>query len=158
MVYPLISIAIATINSEKTLSKTLDSIKKQSYPKNKIEVLVIDGGSKDKTKKIAKKYGCTILDNPGVGFIPGKHMGFLKARGDYVMYLDSDEELDNSDSLKRKISAFVSDKRIKAVISTGYKNPKNFPFINRYINEFGDPFSFSSIDPPKALNYFLKNF
>lgn len=156
MHFPLISIIIATYNSEKTLPLTLESINRQDYPKNKIEVLVIDGGSKDKTKKIAKSYGYTVLDNPGVGFIPGKHMGFLKAKGDYVMYLDSDEELDNPDSLKTKIAAFASDKRIKAVISTGYKNPKNFPVINRYINEFGDPFSFFIYKSTKSFKFFLK--
>jgi len=156
MKYPLISIIIATNNSERTLPKTLESIQKQTYPKKNIEVLIIDGGSKDKTKKIAKSYGCAVLDNPGVGFVPGKHMGFLKARGDYVMYLDSDEELDNPDSLKIKIAAFISDKRIKAVISTGYKNPKNFPVINRYINEFGDPFSFFIYRSTKSFKFFLK--
>ena len=44
MNYPLVSIVVATLNSQKTLSDALKSIKMQSYPQDKIEILVIDGG------------------------------------------------------------------------------------------------------------------
>lgn len=156
MNYPLISIVIATKNSEKTLALTLQSIKNQSYPQDKVEVLVIDGISQDTTRMIAKKFEVKVIDNPKVGFIPGKHLGYLKAKGDYLMYLDSDEELYNPDSLKVKILAFLSDQQIKGVVSTGYKSPKNFPFINRYINEFGDPFSFFIYRSTINYEFFLK--
>lgn len=155
--FPFVSIIIATNNSGKILSKTLESIKKQTYPQNKIEILVIDGKSKDNTREIARKFGCKIIDNPKIGFIPAKHLGFLQARGNFAMYLDSDEELENSDSLKIKLSAFSSNKRIKGVISSGYKNPKHFPLINRYINEFGDPFSFFIYRSTKFVKFFLTN-
>ena len=51
---PLISIIIPTLNSAKFLKECLDSVKKQTY-KN-IEVLIIDGGSKDSTVEIIKSY------------------------------------------------------------------------------------------------------
>ena len=51
----LVSVTIPTYNSEKTLRKTLMSVKNQSY-KN-IEIIIIDSNSKDKTIEIAKKYG-----------------------------------------------------------------------------------------------------
>lgn len=157
MQYPLISIVIATSNSEKTLPKTLSSIKKQNYPHSRIEVLIIDGMSHDKTREIARDFGFEIIDNPKIGFIPAKHLGFLKASGKYLMYLDSDEEIENPDSLKTKLSAFQSNKKVKGVISSGYKSPKNFPSINRYINECGDPFSFFIYK--ETINYkFFLNF
>ncbi len=156
MKYPLISIIIATYNSEKTLPKTLKSIKKQTYPQKKIEVLIVDGGSKDKTRLIAKKMGYKIIDNPEGGFIPGKNLGFIHAKSDYTMYLDSDEQLNNPDSIKIKIYAFASNRKIKAITTSGYKNPKNYPFINRYINEFGDPFSFFIYRSTINYQYFLK--
>ena len=58
------SICIPTYNSEKTLQYTLDSIKRQDIDENQIEVLIVDGGSTDKTIEIAKQYSfVTILEN-----------------------------------------------------------------------------------------------
>ena len=142
MNYPNISIAIATFNSGRTLIETLNSIKNQSYPKNKIEVLIIDGGSKDKTLEIARLFNCRIIDNPKTELVYAKHIAYLKASGKYLMYLDSDEVLENPNSLKKKCAAVKKDKRIKAVMPSGYKSPVDGTSINNYINEFGDPFTF----------------
>lgn len=155
MIYPSLSIIIVTRNSQKTLSKALESIKKQAFPKEKLEVLVIDGRSEDKTREIVKKFGFRLIDNPQVGFVPGKHLGFLIAKGKYAMYLDSDEELENPNSLKNKIEAFLSNKKIKAVTGNGYKNPGNFPWISHYLNEFGDPFSYFMYRSTMNHKFFL---
>ena len=61
---PIVTVAIATYNSEKLLPRTLKAIRKQSYPQEKIEILIIDGGSKDKTRLIAQEYGAIEIDNP----------------------------------------------------------------------------------------------
>lgn len=156
MQYPLISIAIVTRDSQENLPKVLESIKKQTYPKDKLEVLVIDGRSKDKTRSITKEFGYKVIDNPKIGFVPGKHLGYMIARGKYLLYLDSDERFENPDSLKIKISAFLSNKKIKAVTGTGYKNPDNYPAISHYLNEFGDPFSFFIYGSTMNYKFFLK--
>lgn len=156
MNYPLISIIIVTRNSEKTLLKTLASIKKQTYPKGKLEVLVIDGRSTDQTRKIVKRFHYKLIDNPKIGFVPGKHLGYLISKGEFLMYLDSDEEIENPHSLKIKISAFLSNKKIKAVTSAGYKNPRNFPAISHYLNEFGDPFSHFFYRSTMNYKFFLR--
>lgn len=140
--YPLISIVIVTFNSERTLAVTLSSIRKQNYPQSKIEILIIDGGSTDETREIAKKYNCRIINNPKTEVIYRKHIGFIKALGKYLVYLDSDESLENSQSLKLKYLAFLENSLVKSVISEGFKSPKKTSFINNYLNEFGDPFSF----------------
>jgi glycosyltransferase involved in cell wall biosynthesis len=142
MTGPIISIAIATYNSESTLAKTLDSIKKQTYSQSKIEILIIDGGSIDNTILIANRYKSTVISNYKTELIYAKHLGFLKAKGRYLMYLDSDEVLENPKSLEIKLSAFQKVPHVKAVMLSGYKSPTNGPEINNYINEFGDPFSF----------------
>ncbi len=158
MNYPSLTIIIVTRNSEKALPKTLASIKKQNFPKKNLEVLIIDGRSTDQTRLIAKQFGYKIINNPKVGFVPGKHLGFLIAKGDFAMYMDSDEEMENPDSLKIKISAFLSNKKIKAVTSTGYKNPENYPTISHYLNEFGDPFSYFIYKSTMNYKFFLKSF
>src|SRR3989338_8035271 len=138
MANPIISVAIPTFNSETTLSKTLDSIKKQYYPKNKVEVLVIDGGSTDKTLKIAHKYGTKIIPNPKTELIFAKHIGFLKAKGKYLINLDSDEVIQSPNSFSKRLSAFKSINNIKGLMPTGYKTPPDYSKINEYINDFGD--------------------
>ena len=140
--HPVISIIIATFNSAQTLSSVLESIRNQTFPKNKIEVLIVDGGSTDGTLNIAKKYNCIAIDNPKIEPVSAKLLGYSHAKGDYIIYLDADEVIENPNSLSLKYCLFEKDERVKAVIGSGYKNPNNASFLTSYINDFGDPFSF----------------
>jgi len=152
-----ITIVIATFNSTKTLPLVLGSIKEQSFPQKNIEILLVDGGSKDDTKNLGKKFNCTIIDNPRTEPVYAKFLGFLHAKGKYIVYLDHDEVLENRESLQIKVDVFKNEPDIKAVISTGYKNPPGYPFINEYINEFGDPFSFFIYRLSKNADFFIKD-
>lgn len=158
LTYPIISIVIATYNSEKTLSLTLDSIKKQTYPKEKIEILIIDGGSTDATKSIAKKYHCKIINNPKTDLIFAKQIGFIQAKGKYLIFLDSDEVYENKKSIARKYSIFSKNNKVGAVVLGGYKTPSEDSPINNYINEFGDPFSFFMYRESKGDLFFYQEF
>ncbi len=151
---PELSIIIATFNSAKTLSLVLESVKKQTYPKSKIEILLVDGGSKDKTIFIGKKFGCKMVKNSRTEPVYGKFLGYKKAKGKYIMYLDHDEVLLNKKSLESRISALKSNLKAKAIAGGNYKSPKEYPFINDYINEFGDPFSFFIYRLSKRDGYF----
>lgn len=157
MNYPLISIAIATFNSQSTLKRTLNSIIKQTYPEKKIEILIIDGGSHDKTLQIAEKFPVRILDNPKTDLIFAKEIAYFQARGKYLMYLDSDEVLENTNSLTQKCLIFQENPKVKAVMIGGYKTPKDFNPINYYINEFGDPFSYFLYKESKGDQYLVND-
>ena len=93
----LVSIIVPTRNSAEFLENCLESIKNQSY-KN-IEVIVVDGNSKDKTIEIAKKYKTKIYNySPRVklGTFDAPHkrnFGVKKAKGELVYYVDADMEL-----------------------------------------------------------------
>lgn len=84
---PLVSVAIPTFNSAKTLRKTLLSLKKQTY-KN-IEIIVADGYSTDKTVQIAKKYGANICF--GKELAKARYEALRVAKGEYLLQLDSDQ-------------------------------------------------------------------
>lgn len=94
---PIVSIIIPTRNSSLFLENCLKSIKNQSY--KPIEVLIVDGGSKDKTQAIGKKYGAKILFfDPklpkGVFDAPHKrNYGVKMSKGEFVYYVDADMEL-----------------------------------------------------------------
>ncbi|OGD54601.1 hypothetical protein A3J78_00390 [Candidatus Beckwithbacteria bacterium RBG_13_35_6] len=90
---PLVSITVACKNEEKNIANCLKSIKKQTYPQNKIEIIVVDNNSKDKTKQFAKKYTPKIF-NYGPERSAQRNFGMLKkSQGKYLMFLDADMTL-----------------------------------------------------------------
>lgn len=88
----MISIVIPALNEEKYLPKLLDCIKNQTY--KKYEVIVADADSKDKTRQIAKKYGCKIAkgDMPAVG----RNNGAKMAKGNILLFFDADVQIDKN--------------------------------------------------------------
>ena len=138
---PLISIVIATYNSFHTLPKSIASIMQQDFDKKNLEILIVDGGSTDNTVPYINSLGLKIINNDLVEPGNAKFLGLINAKGDYIMYLDSDEVLESTQSFKNKIELFQKNNSIKIILSQGYKNPPEFGFLNSYVNEFGDPFS-----------------
>ncbi|MBI2523565.1 glycosyltransferase [Candidatus Woesearchaeota archaeon] len=82
----MLSIIIPTLNEERYLPKILDSIKKQNF--KDYEIIVADFNSKDKTRQIAKKYGCRITK----GGLPAaaRNNGAKVAKGDILFFIDAD--------------------------------------------------------------------
>jgi glycosyltransferase involved in cell wall biosynthesis len=97
----MISIIIITKQEEKYLSKLLKSIKNQTY--KGYEIIVSDAKSTDKTRKIAKSYGCRIVEGgmPSVG----RNNGAKIAKGEILLFLDSDVIL-HKNFLKLNIEEF----------------------------------------------------
>jgi len=155
---PLVSVIIPTLDSGKTIEETLISLKKQSFDPSLIEVIVIDGGSKDKTLSIAINYGCTILKNKKKQQEYAKHIGLLNAKGRYLMFLDSDEVLESTFSLKNRLALFYKNKSVKILFSSGYKQPKKYSLTNDYINTFGDPFSYYMYGISPNYFFFINDF
>jgi glycosyltransferase involved in cell wall biosynthesis len=90
---PLVSVNIPTFNSEKSLKKCLDAVKNQTY--KKIELLVIDSYSKDKTLDIAREYGCRIIKCSQF-LLGARYLGAKASKGEFVLMLDSDQILDKT--------------------------------------------------------------
>lgn len=152
-----LSIVIATYNSEQLLPLVLNSIKKQTYPKSRLEVLLVDGGSIDETIKIGRKFGCRVVKNPRTEPVHAKFLGYKRAGGKYLMYLDHDEVLVNKKSLEVRINALKSHPSVKAIAGGNYVSPKGYHFINDYINDFGDPFSFFLYRLSKRNGFFINS-
>lgn len=87
---PLVSIIVPTKNSEATIGACLKSMLKQSY--RNIEMIVVDNNSSDKTKEISKQYTKSVF-NRGPERSAQRNFGASKARGEYLLFIDSDMEL-----------------------------------------------------------------
>lgn len=133
-----LSIVIPTFNNEVDLPTCLASIKKQDYNQKKIEILVCDGGSTDKTKEIAKKYGCQILENKKKLAEYGVALGFHHAYGDVITILAADNELENKDFIKNIIFPFIENKNVMLAYPI-QKAGKTDSWIANYISTFTDP-------------------
>jgi glycosyltransferase involved in cell wall biosynthesis len=105
---PTVSVIIPTYNSEKTLNSCLESIFVQNYPKERLEVIVIDGGSKDATLEIASGFqSLRVLRNPLRTGEAGKLLGMNAAGNEILAFIDSDNVLPCRDWLRRMIAPFL---------------------------------------------------
>ena len=97
--FPFVSVIIPCRNEEKFIGRCLDSIIAQDYPKDKIEVLVIDGRSTDRTREVVKGYiqkypFIRLLDNPKRITPVAMNIGIKGAKGDYILILSSHSKID----------------------------------------------------------------
>jgi len=85
---PLVSLVITTKNEEKNVPNVMRSIEAQSY--SNIETILVDNGSEDKTKELAKQLGAKVY-NKGPERSAQRNYGMIeKSSGRYVMFIDCD--------------------------------------------------------------------
>lgn len=124
--FPGISIVIPAYNEEKTIARTLKKIQELDYPKDKIEVIVVDDGSMDNTAEIVKKFKDVILvhnkNNSGCAAIP-MNMGIDHAKNEFIAIMNADS-YPEKDVFLYMVPYFKDDK-IGAVTGTYLaENPK----------------------------------
>jgi len=83
-----VSVVLLTKNSAETVSKSLESILRQTRRPD--EIVVVDGNSKDGTHDIVKQYPIRFVTEPGLGFGYARNVGVKNAEGDIIFFIDSD--------------------------------------------------------------------
>lgn len=91
-----LSVIIPTLNEEKNIEMCLKSALNQDFPREKYEIIVSDGGSKDKTVQIARKYADKVLVTKSKGVWYGRNYGAKFAKGKYLVFIDADTDLDSN--------------------------------------------------------------
>lgn len=109
---PLVSIIVPTKNSGQFLGACLASIKKQSY--NNIELIVVDNNSKDITKEIAHKF-TNYVYNQGPERSSQRNFGAQKSKGDYIVFIDSDMELETK-VIEQCVNVVTASPGIKGIV------------------------------------------
>lgn len=122
-----ISVVLATYNEEKNLPDCLSTVSDFAD-----EIVIVDGGSTDKTKDVAKSFGAkvTVTDNPPIFHI-NKQKAIDKATSEWVLQLDADERV--SRELKEEILSTISKKSEE----NGYWLPRKNWFLGRYLMKGG---------------------
>jgi glycosyltransferase involved in cell wall biosynthesis len=92
-----VSIIMPCKDEEKFIGKCLDSIIANVFPKERLEVLVIDGRSSDRTKEIVQQYSdkylfIKLMDNPGIIQTPGTNIGIKASKGGVIIRVDAHVE------------------------------------------------------------------
>jgi len=150
MTTPIFSLITVTYNAEKTVERTLKSVKEQTY-KN-IEYIIIDGISKDNTLHIVKKYQLNIpnflcISEPDKGLYDAMNKGLQQASGDYVWFLNAGDAL-HSSTILEQIAQQLSD-----CYSFGKPLPDVIYGETDIIDENGDFVAHRRLKAPFKLNW-----
>lgn len=132
-ILPKISFVIMTFNDARSLNRCLASIKKQQYPKQKIEIVVIDNGSQDNTLSIAKKYKAKIVMNLKDNMYRSLSLGYHYTTGDFIFQLDQDEELRDKTFILKMIEPITKDQQLAGSFTRYYPN-NHMSWITRYLS------------------------
>ncbi|MFH1229820.1 MAG: glycosyltransferase [Candidatus Aenigmatarchaeota archaeon] len=98
--FPSISIIIPVHNEEGIIDKTVNAVKRMSYPKSK-EIIVVDDGSTDRTFDVARKIsGIRLFRKRQGGKASALNFGIRKAKGEIVACMDADSYPEKSALLK----------------------------------------------------------
>ncbi len=134
----LISVIILVYNSEKYIKRCIDSILNQTY--KKIEIVLINDGSTDKSEEIIKDY---ISNNNNIKFINRKENkgtmysrceGYNNSSGKYIMFVDSDDCIDNI--MLEKMYSYIIEYNID-LVKCNYKmyRDKSISYNKKIVDE-----------------------
>jgi glycosyltransferase involved in cell wall biosynthesis len=151
--FPQISFIIPTLNTEAILENCLASIARQSYPREKIEIILADAHSKDRTREIGKKFGAVILDDNGKNMEEGKRLALQNATGEYIVFVDADNELTHADFLELAVNGLTTNPQALGVESYYLPSPKMTSFCAyvTHLLHISDPMAWLMSANPKLV-------
>ncbi len=113
---PSVSVLVPAYNESESISRTLDSLLALNYPKDKLEIVVINDGSTDSTKEIVESYikkGVVLINQKNKGKAAAMNNGIRRAKGLLVACLDADSFV-QKDTMKKMVG-FFADNSVAAV-------------------------------------------
>jgi glycosyltransferase involved in cell wall biosynthesis len=147
---PGISVLIPTLNAERYLQDCLLSLRAQDYPKELIEVIVADAGSRDSTLEILERHEVDrVVPNPGVTGEAARAILNQLASKELILSIDSDNYLVGSDWLRRMVRPLMDEPDVFASEPLRWDYTRSDPALNRY-------FALTGVNDPVSL--FMGNY
>lgn len=120
-----ISATLVTLNEERNLPRALESLRWCD------EIVVVDSGSSDRTREIARSHGARVIENEWPGYAKQKNLAAEAASHDWILSLDADERL--SPELEQELRQLRSEgPRFDA-----YSMPRLARYLGRWIRHGG---------------------
>ena len=139
---PWLSVIIPCLNEEQNLPQCLASLVAQDYPKDRLEVLVVDGGSDDATRSVASSFSGSLnvrlVDNADRREAEwGKGLAIRQSTADLIQCMDADMWLTDASMLRRLASPLAEDADLAGSIAP-YQISPSTSIWSRYLSL--DPF------------------
>lgn len=142
--YPMVSILVPAHNEAKVIGRTVESLLLLNYPKDKMELIVINDNSSDNsgeilesTKSKYKNYNFTIINTDSTTGGKGKsnalNIGYKISKGEFIAVYDADNTPDR-DALRYLIQTIVLDDELGAVIGKFRTRNKSKNLLTKFIN------------------------
>jgi len=116
--YPGVTIVVPSFNEENTVLKTVNSLLETNYPKDKLEIFLVDDGSTDKTWEVIQKFenypNVKIFRKENGGKYTALNLGLANSQSEFFGGLDADSFAD-PEAIVRIMSYFEKDPNIMAV-------------------------------------------
>lgn len=131
-----VSVAIIALDEERNLGRCLQSVAWAG------EIVVVDGGSRDRTVEIARRYGARVVVEPWRGFAAQKNLALSLASSPWVLSLDADEWLgpDGAEAIAEAVSV-----------------PRADAYALNRLNAFSGGFASRALSPDWQVRLFRKD-
>jgi glycosyltransferase involved in cell wall biosynthesis len=150
---PRVSFIMPTLNAGALLDNCLASITRQTYPRDRYEIILADAHSTDSTRDIAKKYGAIVIDDDGKNMEEGKRLALQHASGEYIVFVDADNEITHPDYIELSVKALAANPQALGVESYYLPSPKMSSFcayLTRLLH-ISDPIAWLMSTNPKLV-------
>ncbi len=118
---PKVTVLVPAYNEEEYIGGALDSILALDYPKDKLEVIVLNDGSTDRTVQVVRKsarYGVKLVNKKNTGKADSLNRGVAMANGELIATMDADSYV--TPSTMKKMVAYFEDPKVASVASSVY--------------------------------------
>jgi glycosyltransferase involved in cell wall biosynthesis len=144
----MLSIVIPTLNEEKYLPRALDSLQQQTF--TDYEIIVADAASTDRTREVAAAYGCLLV--PGGRPAQGRNAGARVARGEYVLFLDADVNL--NPTFLEDLLLKVHEKKLR--VASGFITPESRRLFDKFMVAVSNWYHFTvQLVSPHASGFYI---
>jgi GT2 family glycosyltransferase/glycosyltransferase involved in cell wall biosynthesis len=140
---PFVSVLVVNLDGHDFLTECLDSLAAQDYPSDRVEIILVDNGSRDDSVALVRgRYPAVKIIEAGrnLGFAGGNNLGARFARGDYLALINNDARAD-SQWLKSMVEALEADPQVTCAASMILsEDGRTIDFIGSSMNPYGRAF------------------